>query len=76
MSGPFYRGLLEGGPFSQSVSLTQYVVLFVHSPVCLFQLASGEVSLTLLMSNIVGEYRRMFYVYPGLKNEQCHSQTF
>ena len=45
-------------------------------PVCLFQLASGEVSLTILMSNIVGEYRRVFYNYPGPKNEQCHTQTF
>ena len=35
--------------FSQSVSLTQYVVLCVR----LFQLASGEVSLTILSSNIV-----------------------
>ena len=66
--------------FSQSVSLTQYVVLSVR----LFQLASGEVSLTILMSNIVGEYRRVFYNYPGQKMssatlrlfslaEQCHT---
>ena len=47
----------------------------VCPPVCLFQLASGEVLLTILTSNIVGEYRRVFYNYPGPNNEQCHSQT-
>ena len=40
-------------------------------PVCLsirlFQLASVEVSLTILMSNIVGEYPGVFYNYPGTK---------
>ena len=41
----------------------------------LFQLASGEVSLTILTSNIVGEYRRVFHNYPVPKNEQCHTQT-
>ena len=54
--------------FSQSVSLTQYVVLCVRLPVCLFQLASGGVLLTILRSNIVGEYRRVFYNSPGTKN--------
>ena len=48
---------------------------FVCPPVCLFQLASGEVSLTILTSTIVGEYRRVFNNYPGPKNEQCHTQT-
>ena len=38
-------------------------------PVCQFQLAPGEVSLTLLTSTIVGECRRVFYNYPGPKNE-------
>ena len=33
----------------------------------LFQLASGEVLLTILTSNIVGEYCRAFYNYPGPK---------
>ena len=75
--------------FSQSVSLTQYVVLSVRLSACLFQLASGEVSLTILTSTIVGEYRRVFYNYPiqaqkmnsatlrlfGL-TEQCHTQNF
>ena len=69
--------------FSQSVSLTQYVVLCACPPVCLpvcvsaclFQLASGELSLTVLKSYIVGEYFRVFYNYPGPKNEQCHAQT-
>ena len=65
--------------FSQSVSLTQYVVLCVRLPfclpVCLFQLASGEVSLTILLSNIVGEYCRVFYDSLGPKTEQCHAQT-
>ena len=42
---------------------------------CLFQLAAGEVSLTILTSNMVGEYRRVFYNYPGTKDEQCHTQT-
>ena len=46
--------------FSQSVSLTQYVVLFFCPPVCLSQLASGEFSLTILTLTIVGEYRRVF----------------
>ena len=51
------------------------------------RLASGEVSLTILMSTIVGEYRRVFYNYPGTKlntatlrlfdlAEQCHTQKF
>ena len=48
-------------------------------PVCLsirlFQLASVEVSLTILMSNIVGEYRRVFCNYLGTKNEQYQTQT-
>ena len=30
---------------------------------------------TILMSTIVGEYPRVFYNYPGTKNEQCHTQT-
>ena len=29
--------------------------------------------MTLLTSIIVGEYCRVFYNYPGLKNEQCHT---
>ena len=70
--------------FSQSFSLTQYVVLTVRLSACLpaclpvrpFQLASWEVLLTILMSNIVGEYRRVFYNYPGPKNKQCHTQMF
>ena len=28
-----------------------------------------------ITSTIVGEYRRVFYNYPGPKNEQCHTQT-
>ena len=44
-------------------------------PACQFQLASGEVSLTILTSTIVGEYRRVFYKYPGPTNEQCHIQN-
>ena len=54
------------------VRLTQYMVFSVCPPVCLsfclFQLASGEVSLTILLSNIVGEYRRVFFNYPEPKN--------
>ena len=46
------------------------VYLFMGPPV-----ASGEVSLTLLTSTLVGEYHRVFYNYPGPKNEQCHTQT-
>ena len=55
---------------------SQYTGLSACPPACLFQLASREVSLTIVMSNIVGEYRRVFYNYPGPKNEQCHTQTF
>ena len=44
-------------------------------PVCQFQLASGEVSLTILTYTIVGEYRRVIINYPGPKNKQCHTQT-
>ena len=57
---------IYGGAASQHIGL----------PVCLFQLASGEVLLSMLMSNIVGEYRRAFNNYPGTKNEQGHTQTF
>ena len=67
----------KGGLFRGTASL--HIGLPVRSPACLpaclFQLASGEVSLTILTSNIVGEYRRVFYNYPGPKNEQCHTQT-
>ena len=49
--------------------------LHIGLPVRLFKLASGEVSLTILTSNNVGEYHRVFYNYPGPKNEQCHTQT-
>ena len=35
---------------------SQYTGLPVRPPVCLFQLASGEVSLTILTPSIVGEY--------------------
>ena len=59
--------------FSQSVSLTQYVVFSICLSVRPFQLASGEVSLTILMSNIVGEYCRVFYNYPGPKWVVPHS---
>ena len=38
-------------------------------PVCLFQLPSGEVLLTILTSTIVGKYRRVFNNYPHPKNE-------
>ena len=53
--------------------------LQIGLPVCLsarlFQLASGEGSLTILTSTIVGEYRIGFNNYPGPKNGQCHTQT-
>ena len=53
----------------------------------LFQLASGEVLLTILTSTIVVEYCRVLYNYPGPKMnsatlrlfclaEQCHTQKF
>ena len=48
---------------------------FARPPVCLFQLASGEVSLTILTPSIIGEYCRVFYNNPGPKKEQCHTQT-
>ena len=58
---------------------SQYTGLSARPPVCLpvcqFQLASGEVSLTILTSTNIGEYRRVFYNYPGAKNEQSHTQT-
>ena len=50
--------------FSKSVSLTQYVVLSIWMPTCLFQLAAVQV--TTLTSILVGEYCRVFY--PGPKN--------
>ena len=53
---------------------SQYTGLPARLPVCQFQLASGEVSLTILVSNIVGDSRRVFYNYSGTKNEQCHTQ--
>ena len=43
--------------------------LHIGPPARLFRLASGELSLTIVTSNIVGEYRRVFYNYPGPKNE-------
>ena len=58
-----------------SLYLVLSVCLSACLPVCLFQLASGEVSLTILMSNIVGEYHEVFFNYPGTKKEQCHTQT-
>ena len=64
-----------GGEFLEAQPPYTWVCLSVCLPVCLFQLASGDVSLTILTSNIVGEYRRVFYNYPGPKNEQCHTQT-
>ena len=55
--------LVFGGTASQHIGLS------VCLPVCLsarlFQLASGEVLLTILTSTIVGEYHRVFYNYPG-----------
>ena len=65
--------LLFGGAASLHIGLP--VRLSACLSVCPFQLASGEVSLTILTSTIVGEYRRVFYNYPGPKNEQCHTQT-
>ena len=65
--------LVFGGAASQYIGLP--ACLPVCLSVCLFQLASGEVSLTILRSTIVGEYRRVFYNYPGPTNEQCHTQT-
>ena len=59
----------------QSKSLILFSRGSVRPPACLLQLASWEVLLTILTSNIVGEYCRMFYNYPGAKNEQCHTQT-
>ena len=64
-----------------------FACLPTYLSVCLFQLASGEVSLTILTSNIIGEYRRVFYNYPGTKMngatlrlfslvEPCHTQNF
>ena len=61
--------------FSQNVSLTQYVVLSVCHPVCL-SVRSREVLLTILLSNIVGDYRRVFYNYPGPKKEQSTLRLF
>ena len=64
---------------------SQYTGLPVRLPVCLFQLASGEVLLTIRTSNIVGEYCGVFYPDPKMNSatlipislaEQCHTQNF
>ena len=61
--------------FSQSVSLTQYVAFLSVRP---FQLASGEVSLTILTSNIVGEAQKMnsATLRQFSLAKQCHTQNF
>ena len=63
------------GTLAFTIAASQYTGLSVCPPACLFQLASGEVSLTILTYTIVGEYRRVFFKRPGPKNEQCHTQT-
>ena len=68
-----YIIVIFGGAASQHIGLPVFPPAWM--PVCLLQLASGEVSLTILTSNNVGEYRRVFYNYPGPKNEQYHTQT-
>ena len=55
-----------GNIFGGAASL--HIGLSARPPVCLLQLASGEVSLTILTSTIVGEYRRVFNNYPDPKN--------
>ena len=44
------------------------VCLSACLPVCLFQLVSGEVSLPILTSTIVGEHRRVFNNYPATRH--------
>ena len=63
------------GTLAFTIAASQYTGLSVCPPACLFQLASEEVSLTMITSTIVGEYHRVFYNYPGPKNEQCHTHT-
>ena len=63
----FAIAVISGGAASQHIGLP--VCLSARLSVCLFQLASGEVLLTILTSTIVGEYRRVFNNYPGPKNE-------
>ena len=46
--------------FSQSVTLTQYLVLSACLSVRPFQLASGEILLTILLSNNVRKCSRVF----------------
>ena len=43
----------------------RFACLSVRLSARLFQLASGEVLFTILTSNIVGKYPRVFYNYPG-----------
>ena len=75
-----FQQFLEAQPPNTQICLS------VCLPARLFQLASGEVLLTILTSTIVGEYRRVFYNYPGQKMnsatlrlfslaEQCHTQN-
>ena len=52
--------LLFGGAASQHIGLPVYLPACL-STARLFQLAFGEVSLTILTSNIVEEYCRVFY---------------
>ena len=55
---------------------TIYALTPLATTIQLFQIASREVSLTILLSNIVRKCYRVFYIYPGPKNEQCPTQTF
>ena len=70
---PLFTHFLEAQPPNTQVCLPACPPACL--PACQFQLASGEVSLTIVTSTIVGEYRRVFYNYPGAKNEQSHTQT-
>ena len=71
----FWVILIFEGVFIFGGAASQYTGLSARPSACQFQLASGEVLLTILTSTIVGEYRGVFYNYPGAKNEQSHTQT-
>ena len=65
-----YNNHLRQSAYNNHLRLSAY-----NNHLRLFQLASGDVLLTILTSTIVWEYRRVFNNYPGPKNEQCNTQT-